>query len=138
MLCTRQSIPARSLSGAILHPGVSCWHAAVASEVLEALPEVYQYLLEQVVHLLLVIREEMADGIYCLAILSDHLSKSSFNVVHQLSFCRSTLLDTQSVDSFQQIESFFKNKYFTRYKYKRKVVIREENLVVLRHFQKKQ
>ena len=138
MLYTRQVILARSLFGAVPHSGVSCWHAAVASEVLEALPEVYQYLLEQVVHLLLVIREEIADGIYRLAILSDHLSKSSFNVVHQLSFCRSTLLDTQSVDSFQQIESFFKFIYSIRCKYKRKVVIREENLVVLRHFQEKQ
>jgi len=29
------------------------------------------------------------------------------------------------VDSFQQIESFFKNKYFIRCKYKQKVVIRD-------------
>ena len=95
-------------TGVEAHAPYPSLRAAVASEVLEALLEVYQYLLEQVVHLLLVVREEIADGIYRLAILSDHLSKSSFNVVHQLSFCRSTLLDTQSVDSFQQIESFFK------------------------------
>ena len=94
-------------TGVKAHAPYPSLRTAIATEVLEALPKVYQYLLEQVVHLLLVVREEVADGIYRLTVLSDHFSKLSFNVVHQLSFCRSTLLDTQMQDSFQKIPIIF-------------------------------
>lgn len=42
-----------------------------------------KYLLEKIIDLFLVFREEVADCIYSLAVLLDHFSKSTFSIVHQ-------------------------------------------------------
>ena len=68
--------------------------AALGAEIGESPPQVYQNLLEKVVDLVLVVGKEVADCVYCLAVLFYHCCEFCFNIIHR--FIRfSTLLDTE-------------------------------------------
>ena len=55
----------------------------LSAELRKTLPQVDQYLLEQVIHLIRILGEEVADRIYGLPVLLNHSGKLKFNVVHQ-------------------------------------------------------
>lgn len=55
----------------------------LSAELRKTLPQVDQYLLKQVINLIRILGEEVADRIYGLPVLLNHSGKLKFNVVHQ-------------------------------------------------------